>query len=287
MAGFFKRPEAPVRLGRQKLASYREALATQKLIDMKLPANISFTRPFSEGSTREILTLNNDSSNIVAFKVKTTAPKLYCVRPNAGFIRPGQYRDVVIILQQMEQEPPIDFKCRDKFLIQTVEVAYDESELKLEDIKDAWGFADQHKMGPVNDQKLRVNFLPANAEDDSEKIEVSQPVAKDTHKSLTQSPEQPMEAPNAQELEEAKTLIKSLEKQVEELRKQNAESELRKRNNVNPKNDTDYSTPKPAQKIAVKTSAKTIQEQYAANEFTIQTVIIIAVIGFILGVIMY
>jgi hypothetical protein len=44
--------------------------------------------PFTRTS-REVLKLRNPSDEEVAFKVKTTAPKLYCVRPNAGVVPAG------------------------------------------------------------------------------------------------------------------------------------------------------------------------------------------------------
>jgi len=44
--------------------------------------------PFSTVVTSE-LKLTNPSVKRVAFKVKTTAPKRYCVRPNSGLIEPN------------------------------------------------------------------------------------------------------------------------------------------------------------------------------------------------------
>ena len=38
----------------------------------------------------EALTLKNDSDAKVAYQVKTTAPKRYCVRPNAGVLGPKE-----------------------------------------------------------------------------------------------------------------------------------------------------------------------------------------------------
>jgi len=44
--------------------------------------------PFTQVVTSE-LNLRNPSSRTVLFKVKTTAPKRYCVRPNSGTLEPG------------------------------------------------------------------------------------------------------------------------------------------------------------------------------------------------------
>eukprot|EP00958_Prasinococcus_capsulatus_P027177 scaffold5297_cov374-Prasinococcus_capsulatus_cf.AAC.2 len=38
--------------------------------------------------------LSNESLTDSAFKVKTTAPKKYCVRPNTGYVKAGQTIEV-------------------------------------------------------------------------------------------------------------------------------------------------------------------------------------------------
>jgi hypothetical protein len=43
---------------------------------------------------KEVLIIQNPNSFPVAFKVKTTTPRQYCVRPNAGRIEPGETVDV-------------------------------------------------------------------------------------------------------------------------------------------------------------------------------------------------
>lgn len=50
---------------------------------------ILFLGPFTDVVTAE-LKLSNPSEKRVCFKVKTTAPKRYCVRPNSGIIEPNQ-----------------------------------------------------------------------------------------------------------------------------------------------------------------------------------------------------
>eukprot|EP00252_Welwitschia_mirabilis_P006039 TRINITY_DN1672_c0_g1_i2.p1 TRINITY_DN1672_c0_g1~~TRINITY_DN1672_c0_g1_i2.p1 ORF type:complete len:217 (-),score=46.15 TRINITY_DN1672_c0_g1_i2:13-663(-) len=68
------------------------------------------------------LRLINLTENHVAFKVKTTSPKKYCVRPNSGVVVPSSGIDVVVTLQPQQEAPP-DLQCRDKFLIQSVIVS--------------------------------------------------------------------------------------------------------------------------------------------------------------------
>ncbi|XWS49743.1 hypothetical protein CRYUN_Cryun12cG0029100 [Craigia yunnanensis] len=67
------------------------------------------------------LQLSNKTDNYVAFKVKTTNPKKYCVRPNSGIVLPGSTCDVIVTMQAQKEAPP-DMQCRDKFLLQSVKV---------------------------------------------------------------------------------------------------------------------------------------------------------------------
>ncbi|OAY49347.1 vesicle-associated protein 1-2 [Manihot esculenta] len=65
------------------------------------------------------LVLLNKSDNYVAFKVKTTNPKKYCVRPNTGVMSPRSTCDVIVTMQAQKEAPP-DMQCKDKFLLQGV-----------------------------------------------------------------------------------------------------------------------------------------------------------------------
>nr|XP_017234506.1 PREDICTED: vesicle-associated protein 1-1-like isoform X3 [Daucus carota subsp. sativus] len=65
------------------------------------------------------LTLFNKSDKHVAFKVKTTNPKKYCVRPNTGVVQPGSTCDITVTMQAQKEAPP-DMQCKDKFLLQSI-----------------------------------------------------------------------------------------------------------------------------------------------------------------------
>ncbi|KAL5718316.1 Vesicle-associated protein 1-2 [Ranunculus cassubicifolius] len=65
------------------------------------------------------LQLSNKTDNHVAFKVKTTNPKKYCVRPNTGVVLPRSTCDVIVTMQA-QREAPADLQCKDKFLLQSV-----------------------------------------------------------------------------------------------------------------------------------------------------------------------
>lgn len=122
------------------------------------PPELGFKRPFSREVT-ETLRLGNPHDAPVAFKVKTTAPKQYCVRPNSGLIQPNGTVDVQVLLQAMKEDPPLDAKCRDKFLVQSVEMKSDD----VSNVAAIWTEIEKTSKASIQERKIRVNFLPADA----------------------------------------------------------------------------------------------------------------------------
>ena len=54
------------------------------------PSNeLKFKGPFDDYVTAS-LTIRNPTEKRIAFKIKTTAPKRYCVKPNSGVLDPAQ-----------------------------------------------------------------------------------------------------------------------------------------------------------------------------------------------------
>ena len=49
--------------------------------------------------------ITNSGKEETAFKVKTTAPKKYCVKPNTGFVRPGRTQMIQVIMQAQREWP--------------------------------------------------------------------------------------------------------------------------------------------------------------------------------------
>ncbi|KAK8099183.1 uncharacterized protein PG998_012424 [Apiospora kogelbergensis] len=116
------------------------------------PQELGFHRPFTV-EVSETLKIRNPNTTPVAFKVKTTAPKQYCVRPNSGRVEPGKEVEVQVILQAMKTEPPLDTRCRDKFLVQSVPITGDKEFSNLTAI---WDSMDKSQ---VVEKKIRVVFL--------------------------------------------------------------------------------------------------------------------------------
>lgn len=71
-----------------------------------------------EKQTHCDLKVSNHTEHHVAFKVKTTSPKKYFVRPNTGIIQPWDSCTIRVTLQSQREYPP-DMQCKDKFLLQS------------------------------------------------------------------------------------------------------------------------------------------------------------------------
>uniref|UniRef100_A0A6M2DRC7 Putative vesicle-associated membrane protein-associated protein b isoform x1 n=1 Tax=Xenopsylla cheopis TaxID=163159 RepID=A0A6M2DRC7_XENCH len=78
---------------------------------------LKFRGPF-EVPVTSYMKLINPSEKKVLFKIKTTAPKKYCVRPNSGAVDPKGVIEVAICLQPFKYDP--QEKNKHKFMVQTV-----------------------------------------------------------------------------------------------------------------------------------------------------------------------
>ncbi|KAK8960162.1 Vesicle-associated protein 2-2 [Platanthera guangdongensis] len=98
-----------------------------------------------------LVRLSNKQDEYVAFKVKTTSPKRYCVRPNTGVIQPRSTCDFTVTMQAQHTSPP-DMQLKDKFLVQSTIVPFGSTD---EDItpsifsKESGRFIDECKLRVV------------------------------------------------------------------------------------------------------------------------------------------
>lgn len=81
------------------------------------PDELKFTFELEKHSHCDLEVVNNTEGH-VAFKVKTTSPKKYFVRPNSCTIPPQGSSQVRVTLQAQQEYPP-DMQCKDKFLLQS------------------------------------------------------------------------------------------------------------------------------------------------------------------------
>lgn len=119
-----------------------------QILQLNPPTEILFEGPFDRVVT-SYLELNNPSNATICFKVKTTAPRRYCVRPNSGTIEAGCKVRIAIMLQPQQDETPNE-RFRHKFMVQSTIF---QSEIK--NLDSVW-----QNLSPeqIMDSKLRCVF---------------------------------------------------------------------------------------------------------------------------------
>merc|ERR1711892_993450 len=110
----------------------------EQVLTMVPPDQITFKPPFDSVSDSS-LKLCNPSDKFVAFKIKTTAPQRYCVRPNAGTIPPGDEAEIKVMLQPGQIDERKEF------------------------VADLWKTPAEN---PVMSSKLICNFLQTQVKDE-------------------------------------------------------------------------------------------------------------------------
>ncbi|CAO3633649.1 unnamed protein product [Cunninghamella blakesleeana] len=135
---------------------------------------LTFQRPLTK-ITEEVLRIRNLKAEPAIFKVKTTAPKQYCVRPNAARIEPFSEIEVHVILQPFKTEPEADFKCKDKFLVQSATISPNEDESLS--VTDLWGRIEHSNETTIYQHKIKCAFAPPIIEEEKEIIPETQQVA--------------------------------------------------------------------------------------------------------------
>ncbi|KAL4616874.1 vesicle-associated membrane protein-associated protein A-like [Arapaima gigas] len=125
---------------------------SEQVLILDPPSDLRFKGPFTDVVTTN-LKLQNPSDKKVCFKVKTTAPRRYCVRPNSGIIEPGTSITVSVMLQPFDYDP--SEKSKHKFMVQTIFAP-----VNVSDLEAVWKDA---KLEDLMDSKLRCVFeLPSD-----------------------------------------------------------------------------------------------------------------------------
>ncbi|KAI5594429.1 hypothetical protein POPTR_003G082500v4 [Populus trichocarpa] len=147
------------------------------------PEDLKFIFELEKQSFCDLKVANNTEHH-VAFKVKTTSPKKYFVRPNTGVIQPWD-SCVIRVTLQAQREYPSDMQCKDKFLLQSTIVPphADVDELP----PDTFNKDSDDKV--IHDRKLRVVYIPpsstqGNSEDEGLKGSTQSPDANSAVQSL-------------------------------------------------------------------------------------------------------
>ncbi|XP_056279480.1 vesicle-associated membrane protein-associated protein B-like isoform X2 [Pseudoliparis swirei] len=119
----------------------------EQVLGLEPQHELKFRGPFTDVVTAT-LKLTNPTDRNVCFKVKTTAPRRYCVRPNSGIIDPGNSINVSVMLQPFDYDP--NEKSKHKFMVQSMLAPYG-----MTDMEGVWKEA---KPEELMDSKLRCAF---------------------------------------------------------------------------------------------------------------------------------
>lgn len=120
----------------------------EQVLQIEPKYELHFKGPYNIAST-SYMKITNPSNQRVLFKIKTTAPKKYCVRPNCGSLEPNRKIDIAVILQPFNYDPAE--KHKHKFMIQSM-FAPDEGDINLEQI---WKEVSPDQL---MDTKIKCNF---------------------------------------------------------------------------------------------------------------------------------
>lgn len=123
------------------------------------PDVLVFNAPYTEQQKITELNIANNSDETIAFKVKTTTPQKYCVKPNSAILKARSSQVVQIVylgndnalLQAHDLKTP--YSCKDKFLVQTLPCPYE-----FDDIHKGWSSLESEFKGLLEAKKIRVKF---------------------------------------------------------------------------------------------------------------------------------
>ena len=185
----------------------------EQVLNLTPPTELRFKGPFTDVVTAD-LKLQNPSEKRVCFKVKTTAPKRYCVRPNSGIIEPGQHVNVQVMLQPFDYDP--NEKNKHKFMVQTMFCG----EGPIESQEQLWKeVLPEHLM----DSKLKCVFeMPAEAlQVKKNNLDTAQGVEDVSRTKVTSSVEKALKASQDPELQKALDQCARFEAEIKSLREDN------------------------------------------------------------------
>uniref|UniRef100_A0A8C1BPK1 VAMP (vesicle-associated membrane protein)-associated protein B and C n=2 Tax=Cyprinus carpio TaxID=7962 RepID=A0A8C1BPK1_CYPCA len=219
--------------------------------------------PFTDVVTTT-LKLANPTDRSVCFKVKTTAPRRYCVRPNSGVIDAGTSINVSVMLQPFDYDP--NEKSKHKFMVQSL--------LAPPDMTDTEGVWKDAKPEDLMDSKLRCVFeMPAENEKthEMESNKISSSLSKSESSTLSMK-----SMPSSLDDGEVKKIMeecKRLQMEVQRLREEN--KQIREDDGLRMRKSTVMSAPHSSPAVRVK------EEGLSAR--VIALIVLFFVVGVIVG----
>ena len=79
------------------------------------PSALQFPLTLNKEVVQLLFVSNRSSRRTVTFKVKTTSPRRYSVRPTRGILWPGDQEQITITLRALRKPPSDADDCRDRF----------------------------------------------------------------------------------------------------------------------------------------------------------------------------
>ncbi|KAJ7371791.1 Motile sperm domain-containing protein 2 [Desmophyllum pertusum] len=137
---------------------------TASLLIITPSEEIVFTGTTSTGEILQSLSLANNSPSTVAFKVKTTSPESYRVRPSSGVIPATSSAEVSVFLQPGHAASVI----RDKFLVMSTELQDEKSPSELAAL---WKTVPKAN---IIEHRLRCRFLASNSQLSSQYSDIAE-----------------------------------------------------------------------------------------------------------------
>jgi len=184
----------------------------EQVLLIEPPIELTFTGPFTQ-AVSSYMKLKNPSDRKVCFKIKTTAPKRYCVKPNSGVVDPNTEVQIAVSLQPFEYDPAE--KNKHKFMVQSMFAP--DGEINQDTL---WKEIDQNDL---MDSKLRCVFAMPQGQEPSNSIEE----VKFENKYEAKSPSVAAPAPVTAKAEDQGQMtaavgeIKKLNEQLSQLRQEN------------------------------------------------------------------
>jgi len=191
--------------------------------------DLIFKGPFNVVSTTA-LKLSNGGSERLAYKIKTTAPKRYCVKPNSGFLDPHEVTSIQVMLQP--QTPGVqDDRAKHKFMVQWAVIpdSYtddcetfwkrDASTASVQDAKLKCVFADEQTSAVVPDAMPII--------DSTNNVSIR---SQQTSSSASQRPTRENDAGDDANKSRLKNDLEQLRKENDDLKEKLKNSEIRHRN---------------------------------------------------------
>lgn len=117
----------------------------QKALTIEPEEELRFRGPFDDVVT-VLMKLGNISRSKVCYRIMTTAPRRYCVRPNGGILDPGNSVDVSVMLQPYDH----DHEENHSFLIRYTSIA----EHEINNLSEKW-----KRVTPEEETKVKLKCV--------------------------------------------------------------------------------------------------------------------------------